>query len=301
MKVHLYDYRWRDEHTCAFEGAGVDGVYFQKFGRKPIRLGEDISLEICSDVRCAGVIENDIWKPCPKHSVGKPQCEYCRAIAGNFVFTAFDGFDQSNLNAGDLEKISGEHVVYMALFSKNLVKIGVSKMERKTMRQIEQGSWATLYIAQTPDGVAARQIESLIRQSGLQDKIKASQKSDVLVPEISTVEAEDFLRDLCKNHVSALNDHEHLKSFLLSEPEFIGWEEVYGFKGLEKAPVTITLAEEGDWISGKIVAWKGSFLVIDTGEGVHAINAKSLRGREIEFDLKPYGLETQAALQNTLF
>jgi hypothetical protein len=301
MKVQVYDYRWQDENTCTFEGAGREGIYMQKFGKKPLRLGENISLEVCSDVRCAGVIENNIWKPCPKNSLGKPQCEYCRAIAGNFVFTAFDGFDQSSLNEGDLDKISGEHVVYIALFSKNLIKIGVSKKERKTMRQIEQGSWATLFIAQTPDGISARQIESLIRQAGMQDKIKASQKLGSLVPDITTKEAESFLREISKAHISAMDSHQHLKSFLFPTAEFIGWEDVYGFHSLKKAPVTISLSEIGDWVSGKIVAWKGSFLVIDTGEGVHALNAKTLRGREIEFDPKPRGFETQAVLQNTLF
>jgi hypothetical protein len=311
MKVLVYDFRWQDENTCAIEGSGVTGNFEHKFGRKPIRIGEKISMEICSPVRCAGSVENGIWKPCPKNSTGKPKCDYCRAIEGNFVFTAFDGFDESSLAPGDLEKISGEHLVYLAMFEKNLVKIGVSKIERKTMRQLEQGSHATLFVAKTPDGIAARQLESLVRQSGFADKIKATEKQNRLLPDVSAAEAETELRKIFAEKKSVLDAHEHLKSFLLPEPEFFCWENFYHTDKITTAPHVVKLGEN-ESISGTIVAWKGSFLVVKTSENSAeknpsaaaefvALDAKNLRGHEIEFDEKPAGLHTQSVLQNSLF
>ncbi|MBT3349398.1 DUF2797 domain-containing protein [bacterium] len=309
MKVLVYDFRWKNENACAIEGAGTSGNFENKFGRKPLAIGEKISLEICSPVRCAGSVENGIWKPCPKNSTGKPKCDYCRAIEGNFVFTAFDGFNESSLAPGDLEKISGTHVVYFALFEKNLVKIGVSKLERKIMRQLEQGSHATLFVAETPDGIAARQIESLVRKSGFADKIKSSEKQNFLRPEISADAAETELRQIFAEKKSALAESPHFENFLLPEPEFFCWENFYHTREISAAPHVVKLAEN-DWISGEIVAWKGSFVVIrtnfETGKNPPAaefvaIDAKNLRGHEIEFDEKPAGLKMEAALQNSLF
>ncbi|MCF7812090.1 DUF2797 domain-containing protein [Candidatus Gracilibacteria bacterium] len=171
MKVHLYDFRWQDESTTEFQ-ASADG----KFGRKKLHLEDDVSLSVQSSVFCAGSRTDDTWSPCPQKATGKAKCDMCKARERNFVFTAFDGFDRSNVTDLDLEQISGSHVVYLALFDESKIKIGVARLSRKILRQLEQGSHATLFIAETPDGIAARQIETLMRKDGIADKIMASQK-----------------------------------------------------------------------------------------------------------------------------
>lgn len=298
MQVQVYDFRWREKEDgsffCEFE-ANAHG----KFGRKQISLGDRISLEQKSDVRCAGVIdETGTWRPCAKHSLGKSKCEYCRSIEGNFVFTAFDGFDQSNLNPGDLEKISGQHWVYLALFAEDLVKVGVSKNPRKFLRQVEQGSFATLYVAQTPDGIAARQIETLFRRSGLADKIKASQKKEFLCPEIS--DPQKILRNVLDQQKEALESHPHLKEFLLESPEFVEWQDTYGLSGFSENLHDIKL-QNHEWVSGEVIALKGPFVVIKTPEEYISLCAKDFRGREIEFAPKNPGIFLNTALQGALF
>lgn len=296
MQVRVYDFRWRENEgvfSCEFE-AQAGG----KFGRKKIWLGDTLSLDIRSDVACAGSVENDIWKPCPNNVVGKAKCEYCRAREGSFVYTTFDGFDQSNLNAEDLQKISGEHWVYFALFADGIVKVGVSKNPRKNLRQVEQGSFATLFIAKTPDGTSARQIETLIRKTGLADKIKASQKKEFLCPEVSN--PEESLRSLLVEKTSALQEYPHLKEFLLPDPQFFAWQETYGLKGFSENLHSLSL-DTGEWVSGEIVALKGPFIVLKTPDEYVSICAKDLRGREIEFEPKPAGLQLNAALQGALF
>ncbi len=298
MKVFLYDFRWTNEQDCELQGS-VDG----RFGRKALSIGEDISLEVCSTPRCAGFTENGVWKPCPKHSMGKAKCEYCRAIEGNFIFTAFDGFNQAQLQPGDLEKISGEHVVYLALFDTDVIKIGVSNLVRKSLRQIEQGSHQTLYIAQTPDGVVARQIETLIRRSGLADKVMGRQKKSLLLPEISEEEGEKTLRSLFADHISALGSAPHLKKFLLETPEFRNWVDLYGTGRLGDIarPLHPIGLGENEWVSGKIMAIKGSFVIIDTQEELVSLNLKSLAGRDCDLLPKSPGLQLNTALQNSLF
>lgn len=298
MKILLYDFRWTDKHGCELQGS-VDG----RFGRKALNIGDEFAIEIISDARCAGLIENRVWKACPKHSEGKAKCEYCRAIEGNFVYTAFDGFDQAQLQPGDLEKISGEHVVYFALFDAGVIKVGVSNATRKTLRQIEQGSHQTLYIAKTPDGVVARQIETLFRRSGLADKIMGRQKKALLLPEISSEEGEKTLRILFDEHISALDPAPHLKNFLLNPPEFKKWEDVYNtvkISSIAKSlhPIGLT---QGEWVSGKIIAIKGSFVILETEEELVSINMKSFLGRECDISPRQAGLHLHSAFQNSLF
>lgn len=298
MKVHVYDFRWRDETSCELQGS-VDG----RFGRRPIRVGDSISVEITSLPRCGGSSENGVWKPCPKHSTGKPKCDYCRAIEGNFVFTAFDGFDQSQLQPGDIEKIQGPHVVYLALFETDVTKVGVSHAERKILRQIEQGSHQTLVWAQTPDGIAARQIESLIRRSGVADKIQSRQKKALILPEISDADGETLLRGMLERYVTALDATPHLKKFLLPNPEFFSWRQVYHTDSVAAAekPLHPVKLDIGEWASGQIIAIKGPFIVIDTGDELASLCAKDLAGRDVEFEPKSTGLQLNAALQNSLF
>lgn len=298
MSVHLYEFRWITESEMQFQGSRES-----RFGRKTIKVGDPISLKLSGEVWCAGSSREGEWRACQDRVKGKRKCESCRAREGSFVYTAFDGFNTAMLNAEDLQKISGEHWVYLALFNKNVVKIGVSKAERKTMRQIEQGTHFTQFIAKTPDGTQARQIETLIRQQGLADKVPASQKKEFICPEITEAEGRMVLSELLTRHKSALEAFPQLKNFLLSEPEFVSWSKTYGLSHIEeneKKFHTVQLNKD-ESISGTIIAAKGPFLVIETPEELVSICAKDLLGRDIDFTPTPPGLKLESALQNSLF
>jgi len=306
MKVLLYEYRWCDENPeintsiqTKFQASSGS-----RYGEKKISVGEPISIEICSEVRCAGSRRDNEWRPCPNNVMGRKKCESCRAREGQFVFTSFDGFNTENLTADDLARIDGSHFVYLALFEKSLVKVGVSKAERQELRQIEQGSHATLFIAQTPNGILARQIETTIRKSGLADKIQSGQKKNFLLPEISLSESEVVLREVLEKHILALDSFPDLKPHLLEAPLFQGWDAFYQIEGVrdrsDKSLINLKLALS-ESVSGTLVARKGSFVVIETPEEFISINAKDLVGKEIEFDHKSPGIVLNQAIQNSLF
>lgn len=299
MKVLLYDFRWTDEQSCEFQACSDN-----RFGRKNIKIGDKISIEVkSSEKKCAGSRENGVWKACPKHSEGKAKCDYCRSIEGNFVYTAFDGFNQSQLGAEDLAKISDSHIIYLAFFSENLIKIGVSKNSRKNLRQIEQGALATLFIAETPDGIAARQIETILRQSGLADKIQISQKKKCFMSDLSESEIEKFMQKKFEAHLQALDEHEHLREFILDQPEFVSWENTYNLGKIKSSVKNLhhVLLNENEWVSGTIVALRGPFVIVETEDEQVVISAKSLLGLDIEFEEKETGLETKTVLQGSLF
>lgn len=298
MNVLCYEFRWVSETEMQFQGSREN-----QFGRKTIQVGDEISLSINGPTRCAGWMRDGKWNSCENHVTGKKRCETCRAKEGNFVFTSFDGFNTASLTPDDLARISGEHWVYLALFDRNLIKVGVSKADRKNMRQIEQGSHFTLYIAHTADGTQARQIETLVRNHGFADKIPASQKKEFMTPEITVNEGEEILRNKYKQVETALKDYAELQSFCLPTPEFVDWSETYGLQNIldsDKKFHVVKLSED-EAISGKIIAVKGPFLVVETPEELVSVCAKDFMGKPVSFMPTPPGLKTKAALQNSLF
>ncbi len=298
MQVHLYDFRWLDEHNFELQAS-----LNHQFAKKPLKIGDNLSIQIQSDIRCSGSFRDGVFKACPDRITGKKKCDTCRNREGGFIFTSFDGFNTDNYTPEDLSQIQGPHVVYLALFDTHLVKVGVSKIDRKTLRQIEQGSEATLYIAQTDNGVSARQIETLFRKSGIIDKVNASAKKDFICPDITTKEAEKKLIETFEKHKNCLAEYEHLQTFLLLSPEFYMWEELYGLSALRKSDKSFhsVKLENGESVSGKIIAARGAFIVLELPHELVSICAKDLIGRQIEFDLIPPGLQMNQALQGALF
>ncbi len=300
MKVHMYDFRWIDRDTVEFQ-ADVNG----RFGKKPLRIGDTLAVEVCSDISCAGSCSEGIWKPCPEKTTGKAKCDLCKARErkDSFVFTVFDGFDEQHLSPSDLDKISGPHVVYLALFDTNIIKVGVAKKTRKVLRQIEQGAHFTAFIAETPDGIKARQIETLIRNNGLQDKVKVSRKKDLLMPEISDSEGKALLEEIFVQHKSIFSEYPVLKDFLLEKSEFVDWDSVYHLCEVMQSPKSLHSVElsQGESVSGIIRAIKGPFLILEIPDEFIVLCAKDLTGMEIDFSEKPPGLNLSTAFQGALF
>jgi hypothetical protein len=298
MNVLLYGVRWQDEKTLEFQASAKN-----TFGRKKIHFFDDVSFDIKSDIRCAGSRVDDVWTACPNQSQGKSKCNICRARERNFVFTAFDGFDRSKVSELDLERIAGPHIVYFALFDANMIKVGVSHTSRKLLRQIEQGAHFTLYIAETPDGIAARQIETLLRKDGMVDKIMTSQKKDFICPQITQSEGKKMLLEKFDYHKKVLDEVSHLQKFLFSQPKFQSWEHIYQLENIKQNSRHYHSVElkEGESVSGKLVAAKGHFLILETPDELVSLCTKDLIGRDIDFTPKPFGLHIRGALQNTLF
>lgn len=300
MEVHIFDFRWSDTNTVEFQ-AYKD----TKFGKKKLNVGDHVSLQCISDtLRCAGHMADGQWHPCPDSATGKPKCDVCRVKEGNFAITMFDGFNTENFRPEELSLLAQDaHYVYLALFDTDIVKVGVTKEPRKELRQVEQGAAFTLYIAHTPDGILARQIETLVRRSGMADKIKSSQKKNFVIPEISTSEAKAYLMEFIPDIEQAVFNYPRLKKHLITPAEFACWDKNYDIQTVKDSdlPFHPVKLEQGEWVSGTIQCIKGPFVMINTGEEIVSICAKDLRGMQVEFDEKPHGLSLNTALQNTLF
>lgn len=298
MQVLLYDYRWNAADQVEFQASSGD-----RFGRKQLGKNDLLSIKVTQTVRCGGSMRDNVWQACPQNVVGRKRCETCRNREGNFVYTSFDGFNTDMFTPDDLARLQGDHLVYLALFDKGVTKVGVSKKERGVLRQVEQGSHQTLYFAQTPDGILARQIETCFRQKGVADKIQASTKKNFICPDISATDGESELRALLAQHQDALENHPELTQYLLAKPDFVDWTSSFGLEVVKHSPKplhTVKLNVD-ESVSGTILALKGPFIMLETNDEIVALCAKDLQGLTLDFTPQPTGLHLNSALQNALF
>jgi len=298
MHVLLYDFRWNSAEEVEFQAS--NGA---RFGRKQLRLGDALTVEVCHTVKCAGSTGDGEWQPCPQNVVGKKKCETCRNRDGNFIYTSFDGFNTDMFTPDDLARLQCPHLVYLALFNKGVTKVGVCKKDRNVLRQVEQGSHQTLYIAETPDGVLARQIETCYRQSGMADKVQASTKKNYVCPDITKAEGEAELKQILAEHQDALKNHPELQKYLLSTPDFKDWSDTFGLPSITRSakPLHEVKLERDESVSGTIVALKGPFIMLETDDEIVSLCAKDLQGLTLDFTPKSTGLKLNVALQNALF
>lgn len=298
MPVLLYDYRWNSENQIEFQASNGG-----RFGRKTLTFNDPLSVRVCGETRCAGSMRDHVWQPCPQQIAGRKKCETCRNREGNFIYTSFDGFNTDIFTPDDLARLEGEHLVYLALFDQTVSKIGVCKKERHILRQVEQGSHHTLYIAETPNGVLARQIETCFRQAGVADKIQASTKKNFILPEITASQGEATLKKLLSSHQNAFKNHPELQKFMLAQPNFKDWTQTFHLNSVLANPKILHTVKlgQGESVSGTIIALKGSFIILETNEEMVTLCTKDLQGLTLDFTPAPSGLNLNSALQNTLF
>jgi hypothetical protein len=171
------------------------------------------------------------------------------------------------------------------------------------LRQLEQGSHATLYVAECPDGILARQIETIFRRQGIADKIKLSQKKDILLPDLPQEEIEKELNNFFSPLVASLQEYEILQKCLLSKPKFKCWENDYNLPAVKKVNkfFNVLKLSSDESASGVVIAIKGAFVFIETDSEIAAICAKDLLGCDLDFSPLPYGTNVKGGTQTTLF
>lgn len=298
MHVLLYDYRWNSDNQVEFQASNGS-----RFGRKLLSFMEPLSIRVCGETKCAGSLRDNVWQSCPLQVVGRKKCETCRNREGNFIYTSFDGFNTDMFTQEDLDRLAGQHLVYFALFNQDVAKVGVCKKERHLLRQVEQGSHHTLYIAQTPNGILARQIETCFRQMGVADKIQASAKKNFILPEITATQGEAALKSLLSSHQNALKNYPELQKFMLVQPEFKDWTHTFRLETVKESPKAVHTVklQQDESVSGKIIALKGPFIMLETEEEIVTLCVKDLQGLTLDFTPTPMGLILNSALQNALF
>ncbi|QQS59614.1 DUF2797 domain-containing protein [Candidatus Peregrinibacteria bacterium] len=296
----VYEFRWKKENSPYFRLL-QNGLLIEH----PLIFGRNVSIEILGNTSCTGYEKNGVWTPCVVGGVpGVKKCEECKKQEGMPIAQYCDGFNTEMFSGEELDSLNCPHYVYFAYFGPGLMKVGVSAQSRGLLRQIEQGSHYSLIIAEELSGVPARQLETLFRKSGMQDKVQSSQKKDLMFPGVSPEEGKQELLEAFQNYLpQVLALRPDFEELLKREPEFHDFSSVYHLPEAEKVEKPFHDADLslGESVSGTLIAAKGPFLLLETDSEKTLVDAKSLKGYSIDFSAKPLGLKKEQAFQGSLF
>jgi hypothetical protein len=251
--------------------------------RIPLCSGGDLRLAVHGPRRCVGYwhVLDRRRHCCPARRVlngGRGgQCQDCeRRGSGFYARTGF--LHEDNEHAVALR--NEPHVAYMALFGRDLVKIGVTAEWRKLNRVLEQGATAAVFFA-AGDGEVMRRLEAdLVRQAGLPDKVALKEKLRLLwdQPDVSAAQA---VLDRCLETSRSRCTQEQLAVFSAA-PEF---RYTFPSFNLDRTALTtgrihlIRSLAKGDRLAGRIVGIVGSVVLFVYGdEAPYALDTRALQG-----------------------
>ena len=239
-------------------------VEFSPLGRYLLlSSGQRVELrgELCFSLQgrgCTGTFVEGQYVPC--ESTATPHCERCEPV------------NYCTMCRGECLKLRKdclmEHSVYLALFTPDLVKVGVTRSSRLDDRLREQGADRGAVLATFPDGERARQEEQRVSQC-IPGSISADSKVAglTLTPNVRVW-------------------WEVLRSFGVSRDMALE----YFPEPLWMRPIPLVV-RTGTTITGRVVGLKGQVLVLEKFNTLYALNCPSLLGYEVGFAPGPVNLQ----------
>jgi len=256
-----------------------------------------------------GSLKNGVYSSCKHQAIGVKKCEDCKKKEDYFPCQFCNGFNCVRFSPEKIENCDAEHMVYLALFSEEIVKVGVSRISRGKARQFEQGSHMSRIFAQGISGVQARRIETNLTKAGFPDKIPATQKRNILFPEISEENAKNLLEEkyqFAREYIISMMPE--MKKFLVENEVwdlrsfYAGTNEQFEALKMSSKPVHFLEMKAGDSVGGFLRMVKGSYLIIETPTELVSILAKDLIGKECSFDRCEEGISlASGGFQGALF
>ncbi len=301
----VFDFRWKNDETTVFQVEDQG-----KFSEILIQKDQPFFLTLENNpLRCIGNLQSEKYVPCLNATIGTKKCEICKRMDDYFPCQFCNGFNCQQFREEKIENCDALHMVYLALFTKEIVKVGVSRSSRGNVRQVEQGSHFTRIFAEGLSGVSARRIEKTLTQMGFPDKILSSQKKEFLFPEITKEEGEKILEKKAKDATEFLLSHapEYKKYILNTDSNASFWDlrEKYAthFSLLQQnqKPFHFLSLLPGESIGGVLKMVKGAFLIVESPEEIMAFSSKDLVGYTVSFEECAMGSKTHIPLQSSLF
>ena len=197
------------------------------------------------------------------------------------------------------------HYVYLAYFSKDKIKVGTASEIRKYDRLLEQGAVYSIFIAKTPTGKIARQIEKSIIDNGIPGIVTTLFKMKNIALDS---DAEAIRKQLFEKHQLVLEfiDDEMAKYFI--EPEFNHFDSIRnnieGSMLLQNSQMDLfstelsgirpyNISKSVDYIIGKFLFAVGKIIAIENNGIVELHDSKKMEGFLFEFknvsQFEPYG------------
>ena len=241
---------------------------------KSFEFGSELSLEFDTDSRyCIGWynITTGENHPCPNDLKvdGKyEQCSECQALTG---------FNPAFYNSDKISDIQAAyntqpHFVYLAYFSEQDIKVGITHAGRDLSRLLEQGARAAIKLETFPSANVARQYEADISSLGFLENVKQTKKIELLSHKFDIEAAKTKLEE-AKAKIEAELQTEFANS------EFIDLNSHFFKPNFDYNQLTdvIDLTEQAK-IAGQVIGQVGAIMICQYQEFYVALPLKKFTG-----------------------
>lgn len=213
-------------------------------------------------------------EPCPDNAFTprSSQCAACAERAMMLPCLRCTGLRCHNPARRDGCVQPDNHATYLAAFAPGIIKVGVSRWERRERRVREQGARAALIIARD-DGQMVRRIEAAVAALGIPDRISPSERVRALY---EGGEPEVLEREL--ERISAGLRRRLPPSAWLRPPEPVRLEPLVT---LDAHPRMLH-PRVGEPLAGPIRAAAGSLIILEREDAPVAVELSSLIGFVVE-------------------
>ena len=243
---------------------------------RKIVFRDDLSLKFdVSERYCVGghdFVANENLT-CPNRAVIDKRYSQCRECMKKTAFNpAF--YYSDRVSTTQLEYNKEPHMLYLAYFGDELIKVGISNHRRKIKRLLEQGARAAMILGEFSSANIARQYEEKIaRMDGIIETLQVARKIEVL-------DEETFDFDVAEKRL--LEVESRIEKELRVEFEnhdVINCDTYYGDTGGLRDLYDMS---ETAMISGKIRACIGSLLVMENWGSLLVLPLKKFVGYRME-------------------
>lgn len=175
---------------------------------------------------------------------------------------------------------STPHLVYLAAFTRDFVKVGTTAETRAKRRLLEQGANYARIVARTPTQGLAKRIEAYIKDTfSVPDRRNKRITREALDLHLR---ADDLASTLDGKIDEIHKEKGEFSRFFVEEPQeldfYSGYCSFLRRKGVDRINV-LELQKDRDFaVQGKILFSKGDFLIIDSRDGFVAFNFASKMG-----------------------
>ena len=161
-------------------------------------MGQELSLMFdVSTKYCTGWVDfdNHCSQICPDGATVDEKYENCLKCRNRTGFNP--AFYHADSVSAQQEKINQTpHFLYLAYFSPEVIKVGISQEARGIRRLLEQGARVALKLETFASALIARQYEAKIASlSGIMETVAASKKLGLIKQPLDTATAEQALAD----------------------------------------------------------------------------------------------------------
>lgn len=261
----------------------------------PIPLSGRVCFRVTDERRCVGFYGEEGFEGCPdgRRLSSGTQCDAC---VGRDRFRACMICDGSRCPSGppDLRaRCDAPHILYLACFGDDTIKVGTAALHRRRTRLVEQGPLAATRIAQA-DGPTIKRMERLLSQGEFVEVMRRAKKMELLGSRMTEDEAKVLVHEAVSRVSSALPP-EYRPYLHAPEPvELPELARTSRGRSVRELPL-----QAGTVIEGAVVGAVGHVLFVEDETGCFALDLGALKARVLDFE--PRGPKKRPVVQLGLF